>query len=139
MTNQTIGFKVLTMGKVKVQPETVMSISSIQRKDSLAPNYPPSTAVSLLLRCRRASNKSQLLGTEKGILSAYLQPRLFQLSGLGSQGNVPQKMKNLFVIYVCLNCTLENEPTVRNILSFYNKFFICGTLPSDPPNFIKLL
>jgi hypothetical protein len=33
----------------------------------------------------------------------------------GSLGNVPQKM------------------------SFYNKFFIfCGTLPGDPPNFIKL-
>jgi hypothetical protein len=35
---------------------------------------------------------------------------------------------------------LENELRVRNISSFYNKFFIfSGTLPSDPPNFIKLL
>jgi hypothetical protein len=39
-----------------------------------------------------------------------------------------------------INCTLENGLTVRNISSFYNKFFIfCGTLPSDPPNFIKSL
>jgi hypothetical protein len=29
---------------------------------------------------------------------------------------------------------------VQNISSFYNKFFIfCRMLPSDPPNFIKLL
>jgi hypothetical protein len=38
------------------------------------------------------------------------------------------------------NETPENGLTVRNISSFYNKFFIfCGKLPSDPPNFIKLL
>jgi hypothetical protein len=36
-------------------------------------------------------------------------------------------------------CTHENGLTFRNISSFYKKFFIfCGTLPSDPPNFIKL-
>jgi hypothetical protein len=43
--------------------------------------------------------------------------------------------KNLY----CINCTLENGLTVRNISRFYYKFFIfCGTLPSDPPNFIGL-
>jgi hypothetical protein len=41
---------------------------------------------------------------------------------------------NIFTI------TFSNGLTVRNILSFYNKFFIFyGTLPSDPPNFIKLI
>jgi hypothetical protein len=39
-----------------------------------------------------------------------------------------------------INCTLENGLRVRNISSFYKKFLIfCGMLPSDPPNFIKLL
>jgi hypothetical protein len=39
-----------------------------------------------------------------------------------------------------INCTLENGLTIRNKSSFYNKFFFnfFGTLPSDPPNFIKL-
>jgi hypothetical protein len=66
----------------------------------------------------------------------------------GSLGNVPQKMKNFFIktrytkpndFFTSINCTLENGPTVRNISSFYNKFFIFffGTLPSDSPNFIK--
>jgi hypothetical protein len=31
------------------------------------------------------------------------------------------------------NCTLENDLTYRVVIDF------CGTLPSDPPNFIKLL
>jgi hypothetical protein len=75
----------------------------------------------------------------------------------GSLGNVPQKMKkscyknsiyfgmlvhfhecNLYS-YTYL-CALENGLTVQNISSFYNKVFIfCGTLLSDPPNFIKIL
>jgi hypothetical protein len=53
----------------------------------------------------------------------------------GSLGNVPHKNEKLVI-----NCTLENGLAVRNTSSFYKKFFIfCGTLPSDPPNFIKLL
>jgi hypothetical protein len=48
----------------------------------------------------------------------------------GSLGNVPQKKnekKIQFITTICnlvLNCTLENGLTVRNISSFYNKFFI---------------
>jgi hypothetical protein len=41
-----------------------------------------------------------------------------------------------------LNCTLENGLTVRNISSFIyfitDFFNCCGTLPSDPSNFIML-
>jgi hypothetical protein len=67
----------------------------------------------------------------------------------GSLGNVPQKLKTsykesiyfgLLVHFQEINCTLENGLTARNISSFYNTFFIFyGTLPSDPPNFIKLM
>jgi hypothetical protein len=67
------------------------------------------------------------------VLDGLIHNNLMKLGG--SLGDIPQKVKNLSI-----NCTLENGPTVRNILSFYNKLFIfCGTLPSDPPNFIKLL
>jgi hypothetical protein len=42
--------------------------------------------------------------------------------------------------FTSMNCTFENELTVRNISSFYNKVFIfCGTLHTEPSNFIKLL
>jgi hypothetical protein len=64
-----------------------------------------------------------------------------------SLGNIPQKLNELVLktryisdcqsISVSINCTLENRLTFRNISSFYNEFFSCGTLPSDPSNCIK--
>jgi hypothetical protein len=40
-----------------------------------------------------------------------------------------------------INCTLENGLTVRNISTYFTTSFfnLCGMLPSEPPNFIKLL
>jgi hypothetical protein len=38
-----------------------------------------------------------------------------------------------------IDCTLEDGLAVQNISSFLTSFFhFCGTLPSDPPKFIKL-
>jgi hypothetical protein len=38
-------------------------------------------------------------------------------------------MSTIYTLRISINCSLENGLTVRHI---------CGTLPSDPPNFIKL-
>jgi hypothetical protein len=57
----------------------------------------------------------------------------------GSLGNVSQKLEKL-VIKTRKKSTLENGLRVRNISSFYNQFFFffCGTLPSEPPDFIEV-
>jgi hypothetical protein len=96
-----------------------------------------------------------------GILWNQGLARAESISLGGSLGNVPQKLKkktcysNLICFFkpktifkstiytdLCysINCTFEKGPTNRNISSFYNTFFnFCGTLPSDPPNFIKTI
>jgi hypothetical protein len=42
----------------------------------------------------------------------------------GSLGNVPQKNEKLVLLIYSMDCTLENGLAVRNISSFYKKFFI---------------
>jgi hypothetical protein len=52
-------------------------------------------------------------------------------------GNVPQKL--LFQSpFFSINGTLKNGLTAEIYRVFITRFsFFCGTLPSDPPNFIK--
>jgi hypothetical protein len=89
-------------------------------------------------------------------LTRFFTNKLIMETEVGDGGNVPQKMKKLVIktrlisefesIFkstksfksFSINCNLENGLRVRNMPSFYNKFFFifCGTLPSDPPNFI---